>query len=260
MLPYLAPRHVLWVSNEPFRLVKVALELRSSLTSKTRCMSTAAEANGVPDSQPDSGSPAKRGSVRSFMAQHGMQPWRIGFQVRERELAFQYEDAATVEMMKIWMGQKAGRDAAWVDSRLGELSILVPDIVARLPRAKASIILALASDTEGIAAKLIEYQALLPGVNLSAMAACHPALLLEMTPQGVAVQLDRLRAALPQWVNVGRLVEVEPVLLEVDIQGVLSEIRRLLPKEDPVRVLLRDPTIVLNMKAFKMGSSLQDTQ
>ena len=41
---------------------------------------------------------------------------------------------------------------------------------------------------------------------------------------------------------------------------VLKEIQRLLPGQDPAGVLQRQPSLVLDMDAFKMGSSLQDTQ
>lgn len=44
------------------------------------------------------------------------------------------------------------------------------------------------------------------------------------------------REALPAGVRVERLVETEPVLLDVQIGRVLQEIRRLLPAEDPAQV------------------------
>jgi hypothetical protein len=44
------------------------------------------------------------------------------------------------------------------------------------------------------------------------------------------------REALPAGVRVERLVETEPVLLDVQISRVLQEIRRLLPAEDPAQV------------------------
>ena len=49
-----------------------------------------------------------------------------------------------------------------------------------------------------MAARLIELEALLPGVDLSRLAARYPALLLEHTAAGVAAQLDSLR-----WVKQG---------------------------------------------------------
>lgn len=47
------------------------------------------------------------------------------------------------------------------------------------------------------------------------------------------------REALPQGLRVELLVEKEPVLLDVEIGAVLQEIRRLLPGEDPTRVMRR---------------------
>ena len=44
------------------------------------------------------------------------------------------------------------------------------------------------------------------------------------------------RETLPAGVRVERLVETEPVLLDVQIGRVLQEIRRLLPAEDPAQV------------------------
>jgi len=45
-------------------------------------------------------------------------------------------------------GRVLTQDVAWVDERLRELVVLLPDIVAKLPVCKADLILALASDTQ----------------------------------------------------------------------------------------------------------------
>lgn len=69
-------------------------------------------------------------------------------QLEEQDLAVEYEDAAALEMMKVWMGERSGHDAAWIDARLAELTTLVPDLVVFLPTSDAATILALASDIQ----------------------------------------------------------------------------------------------------------------
>ena len=68
-------------------------------------------------------------------------------QVRERQVEGQFEDGATVQLLKLHVAQQAGRGLPWVEARLGELVALVPDIVAKLPRVKADLLLRLVSDT-----------------------------------------------------------------------------------------------------------------
>lgn len=64
------------------------------------------------------------------------------------------------------------------------------------------------------------------------------------------------RAALP-GVDLERVIEREPLLLLADVRAVLAEIKRLLPGRDPVRTLVADPTIVLDMKAAGLPASLE---
>lgn len=53
------------------------------------------------------------------------------------------------------------------------------------------------------------------------------------------------------------MIEREPLLLLADVRAVLAEIQRLLPGRDPVRTLVADPTIVLDMKAAGLPASLE---
>lgn len=189
--------------------------------------------------------------------QQSKQPWYIGFQTNERTL--EWEESAQIQLLKMYVAEKSGRDVDWVHDRLTELVVLLPDIIAKLNVVKADLLLQLL-DTDMVAQRLIALEAVLPGVDLSRLTARYPAILLEHTAAHVKSKLASLREALPQGMRVELLVEKEPVLLDVEIGAVLQEIRRLLPGEDPAKVLLRDPSVVLDMNAFRMGSSLQDDQ
>jgi hypothetical protein len=57
-------------------------------------------------------------------------------------------------------------------------------------------------------------------------------------------------------VNVERLLESEPRLLLADIDEVLSELQRLLPGADPVKVIATHAGMVLPMKYAGLESSL----
>jgi hypothetical protein len=85
----------------------------------------------------------------------------------------------------------------WVDERLLELSILLPDLVVKLDRLKADLVLQLVMDTHAVAAKLVEFRQALPAVDLSAVLAQYPRLLLDLDAAALRAQLGTLRCAAP---------------------------------------------------------------
>lgn len=80
-----------------------------------------------------------------------------------------------------------------VDSKLLELSTLLPDLVHKLDRLKATLVLALVRDTGAVAAKLVGLRGLLPSLDLSRVFSQYPHLLLDLSEEQVAAQLEALR-------------------------------------------------------------------
>lgn len=179
-------------------------------------------------------------------------PWSFLFQCNERYL--QWDDSATRQLIKLHVARKLDKDVVWVDGKLDELAVLLPDMVGKLERMRADLVLQLVADTDGVARKLVALRSVVPTANLSDMFSRNPSLLLEITVEQVQVQVDALRAALP-GVDVEKLLDREPLLLRADIRAVLDDIRRILPNADPVAVLLKDPTIVLDMQTAGMPSA-----
>lgn len=166
----------------------------------------------------------------------------------------EWDDSAARQLIKIHVADKLGKDTEFVEGRLRELAVLLPDLVGKLDRMRADIVLALVTDTDAVAQKLVALREVLPSSNLSAMFSRHPALLLELQPQTVRQQVEEMRSALP-GVDVEALLDREPLLLRANIQAVLSDIQRLLPGKDPVKVLVSDPGIVLDMNTAGMPSA-----
>ena len=88
-----------------------------------------------------------------------------------------------------------------------------------------------------LAARLVELRDSLPGLDLGAVLAPSPDLLLRLTPAAAAAALGELRAALGPSppLPAERLVEREPLLLLADLPALLGELRRLLPGQDPAQ-------------------------
>ncbi len=65
-----------------------------------------------------------------------------------RNAGIQIQKKARTLSLKTEHGQIIAQDVAWVDEQLAVLAVLLPDIVAKLGRMKADLVLALASDTQ----------------------------------------------------------------------------------------------------------------
>ncbi|GAB4822584.1 hypothetical protein N2152v2_009630 [Parachlorella kessleri] len=178
-----------------------------------------------------------------------------GFQLNERYL--QWDESAQRRLIKIYVAQELKQTVEWVDARLLELSILLPDLLPKLDRLQAKLVLQLVRDTPAVAAKLVHFRELLPELDLSRLLAQYPRLLLDLDADALQRQLVTLRVALP-GVKVELLVQREPLLLTADIQRVLEELQRLLPAgQDPIKVLVADPSSVLDMQMAGLPASLE---
>ena len=59
-----------------------------------------------------------------------------------------------------------------------------------------------------------------------------------------------------QGLDVENLIQREPLMLTVNLQSVFSEVKRLMPKQDPAQYVHRNPTVVLSMDEHMMGSTI----
>lgn len=166
----------------------------------------------------------------------------------------------------IHVADALGQPMEHIEGRLRQLYVLLPDMVGKLERMKAGLVLQYVQDvevrawvgctslhhptTQGIATKLVALKQLLPSTNLSQLAARAPHLLLQLSVDDVAKQLDVLREALP-GADVEDLINREPLLLRANIGEVLDTVDRLMPGADPVKVLQANPTLVMPMNHLK---------
>lgn len=179
-------------------------------------------------------------------------PWNFGFQMNERYI--NWDEAASKQLVRRVLAQKLDTTNEDVERRLEELATLVPDMVGKLERTRADILYSLLSNMPAVAMKLLAYKDLLPGVNVSLLASRYPSLLIDWDIKQLDQRLQELRSELP-GVMVERLIDAEPMLLHADISTVLANIRRIMPGQDPVRVLVTQPQMVLDMNSAGMPSA-----
>ena len=178
----------------------------------------------------------------------------MGFQCNERYL--QWDQSAQRQLILIWVAQQLSITLPQLDERLAELSLLLPTLVAKLDRLEAGLVLHLVADLPAVTQRILDLRQLLPSLDLSALLADSPWLLTQ-APELVQQQLAGLADALPPSVDIERLVAAEPMLLRADIQAVLADLRRLMPGQDPVAVLLSNPSGCLDMAVSWVGVARQ---
>ena len=177
----------------------------------------------------------------------------MGFQCNERYL--RWDQSAQRQLVLIWVAQQLSLTLPQLEERLAELSLLLPALVAKLDRLEAKLVLHLVTDLPAITQHILELRQLLPCLDLNALLADSPWLLTQVSPEFVQRQLAELAQALPPIVDIERLVAAEPMLLRADIQAVLADLRRLMPGQDPVSVLLSNPSGCLDMPVRWIGAS-----
>ena len=72
----------------------------------------------------------------------------------------------------------------------------------------------------------------------------------------VKQKVQELRQRLP-GVDVDDLIAKEPMLLRADLPRLMSELARLMPSADPVKLIVSDPQMVLDMNVAGMPSTLE---
>ncbi|KAF6253901.1 hypothetical protein COO60DRAFT_1703616 [Scenedesmus sp. NREL 46B-D3] len=181
-------------------------------------------------------------------------PWSFGFQCNERYL--DWDSSAQIALVKIWLAGKMDITVPEVEARLAELANLLPDLVSKMERARADILYELIKDQAATAERLLALRELLPRCNVSALVAGHPRLMLGLSVPEIGQKVHELRAKLP-GVDVDALISQEPMLLRADLPRLMSELARLMPHADPVRLIARDPQMVLDMDVAGMPSTLE---
>jgi hypothetical protein len=128
-----------------------------------------------------------------------------------------------------------------------ELSILLPGMSAqRLMQLDRVLLAQLASDTSGVARRLISLQALFPTADLAKLVSKRPGLLLESIFRHVPAAREELAALFPQ-ADIDAMVQEQPLLLTEDIASCIAELQRLMPMTDPLQTLRFNPHIVVSV-------------
>ncbi|MEW5314397.1 MAG: hypothetical protein WDW38_005903 [Sanguina aurantia] len=201
-------------------------------------------------------------------------PWSFLVQHNERHL--KWESDARVQLIIKVLSERLDMTTPEVAARLEMLAQLIPDLSPKMGYTKTDILLLLITDLPGLAVKLLRLKELLPGLNVSMLVSRVPALLLGWETGVLAARLREMRSDEPvtpdtqllpprldsclstqlPGVNVAMLIDAEPAVLTADLHKVLAHCRRLLPDEDPVRVLVTRPQMVLDMQEAGMPSAL----
>ncbi|PRW60757.1 ATP-dependent zinc metalloprotease FTSH mitochondrial [Chlorella sorokiniana] len=173
------------------------------------------------------------------------------------ERYLRWDASAQRQLIMIWVAQQLDVTMAELEERVAELALLLPDLYSKLDKLQAKLVLALVRDLPTTTQRILALREALPSLNLSALLAQYPWMLVKLTAEDVQAALARLAAALGPQVNVERLVEAEPMFLLADIDAVLGELQRLMPGKDPVAVLLADPSGCLDMQSAGLKASLE---
>ncbi len=114
-----------------------------------------------------------------------------GFQCNERYL--EWDDSAARQLIKIYVAEQLGTDLDYVNARMQELAAVCPDMVNKLDKLKANLVLTLVRDTEKVAQRMIALTNALPGINVSQMVSSNVWLLNEPSAPVLARKLEMLR-------------------------------------------------------------------
>lgn len=115
----------------------------------------------------------------------------FGFQCNERYL--DWDESATRQLLRIYAAEQLGTDLEDINQRLLELAAIFPDMVNKLERLKAGLVVSLLRNTRAVAHRMIALTEALPGINVSEMVSGNLWLLQEPPTDVLAEQLQSLR-------------------------------------------------------------------
>jgi len=146
--------------------------------------------------------------------------------------------------------RRVGLKEEAVRANIRSLTALLPDFAPNLDKMPASGWVKLLSDVPRVASVLIELKAAYPRANLSLIINKRPKVLLLPLGQ-VRQQAEQVRSLLSKVDGEGEvdaMMEAVPGLMEPPaLVDCLGSLQRWFPGEDPVQVLRRNPTIMLNL-------------
>lgn len=114
-----------------------------------------------------------------------------GFQCNERYL--EWDDSAARQLIKMYVAEQLDTDLDYVNVKMEELAAVCPDMVNKLDKMKADLVLALVKDTGKVAERMIALTNALPGINVSQIVSSNVWLLSQPSPEILAHKLDILR-------------------------------------------------------------------
>jgi hypothetical protein len=147
-----------------------------------------------------------------------------------------------LRLAKTIVARDLGVDVSVVSGRLDALKTLIPDLGSRFETLRPGDLARLAVLPD-VTSVLLRLRTIFPGVNVSAMVARRPELLL-MDGDEVETRAAALRALLP-GVDADAAAAEEPRLLNIQTtRKALAELSRLMPTADPVRALAADTSLL----------------
>ena len=114
-----------------------------------------------------------------------------GFQCNERFL--KWDESAARQLIRIYLAEQLDTDLDYVNVKLTELGAACPDMVDKLDKMKATLVLSLVKDTEKVAKRMIALTNALPGINVSRMVSSNVWLLSEPLTEILASKLEDFR-------------------------------------------------------------------
>jgi hypothetical protein len=91
------------------------------------------------------------------------------FRKNSNERYLEWDDSAARQLLKLYVAEQLDTDLDYFNVKMQQLAAVCPDMVNKLDKMKASLILALVRDTEKVTERMIALTNALPGVNVSKM-------------------------------------------------------------------------------------------
>lgn len=178
------------------------------------------------------------------------QPWQMGFQMSERDLAWTPDFSE--KLVQGIAVQEMNISKEEFDQKLSAVVAVLPGLVAKIGKIKPTMLAALVQDPVAIANKLVQLKAVLPGANIELLVLRDFQLLLETPAEEVAASIARLRELLPSDLDVDRLCEKYPSTLHVDsFAEALDEAKRLMPGMNVSVALTQNPEVIFSCQRHK---------
>ncbi|GMH45048.1 hypothetical protein BSKO_13005 [Bryopsis sp. KO-2023] len=194
------------------------------------------------------------GGVAAEPVVDGSPPWSFGFQCNERYL--DWDDSAQRRLVQLVASEKLGISLEELTDRVAELGVLLPDMVTKLARMKADLLVKLLASPSSVSEKMIVLREELPDADVSTLVSRFPYLIAEFSSEEIRDRLGEMRRTL-EGVDLASLLTKEPRLFSVDMDRVLQEITRLMGEEiDPVSFLVSQPEMVLSMEESGLPSAI----